>query len=650
MMRRPYVLFAILGLANAALAQDSTHSSGWVVIPVGEYGSLRAKAFPADGEPAPPPVEATLTRIDYDLRIDGEVASGRASLAVDVLKDGWVRVPIPSGLLVREARLDGKLVSLVPSESGKSGAQLSAVLSKRGRSTLSLDIALPVASSGGEERLTLPSGASGITRAAVALPRQDIDVRLSGGILAEKSDSAAETKWLAYGRGNEQLTFTWRKKTEDHRATQPLRLRGSLTELVGLGEDSTSISAEVSLEVVQGAARQVRIQLPDKVAVNQVAGAMVADWEAKTGVLTVSFLEPVDQTARFVVSSEIRLPRDGAIEVPLLRLLDTERDSGGVAVEVLGAGEIKDHKAQGLEEADATDLGPAVASRQSPSMAAFRFRAGLANAARTLTVDVARYTQEAVLTANVEEARYRILVSDEGKTLVQARYAVRNNQRNFLKITLPAGAVVWSSALSNAPVRPGQAPDGSLLLPLAKARAGEEAPAFPVEILFLARDTAWTEKGKVALPLPTLDLPVSKTGLVVYYSPLFRLTPEPGSFRTEAYEQPSSAALSGLVVQVANEEIQRASPFPAQQAAGPGAGPGSGGRIGPGTVQGRETQSLFDQFRAKSDGRKTAGALPVRVSFPAVGPSLFLVSEITGENQRPSVDLSYQKEKKGGVR
>ena len=49
------------------------------------------------------------------------LAAGRASLTVDVLKDGWVRVPVPAGLLVREARLDGKPLSLVPSAQGKSG-------------------------------------------------------------------------------------------------------------------------------------------------------------------------------------------------------------------------------------------------------------------------------------------------------------------------------------------------------------------------------------------------------------------------------------------------------------------------------------------------------------------------------------------------
>src|SRR5437660_1053079 len=547
--RRRLLLFGALLVflfisAAGSLAQTVAHSPGWVVLPVEEYRTLHARAYPTEREPEPPPVEATLTRVDYDLRIDGELASGRASLTVDVLKDGWVRVPVPVGLLVREARLDGKLVSLVPSAGGKAGGQLSALLSHSGHAVLLLDIAIPVSSINGEESITLPSTVSGVTRASVQLPRQGVDVRLTGGILSEKSESAAESKWIAYGRGNEAITFAWRRKTEDHRATLPLRMRGSLTQLLGLGEDSTSINAEISLEVTQGAARVARIQVPDKVTINQVLGAMVADWEVKANELSVTFLEPVEQDARFVVTGETRSPREGQIDIPLLRLLNTERETGGVAVEVLGAGEIKDLKSEGLDSADATDLGEMVSSRQSPSLAAFRFRAGDTKLTRSLSLEVARYTPQAVLLANVSEARYQVLISSEGKTLVQARYAVRNNQRNFLKITLPAGATLWSATLAGKTVRPGQSPDGSLLLPLDKARAGEDAPEFAVEIVYLSRGSAWNDKGQFKLALPALDLPVSRTGLLVYHPPLFKVTPEPGSFRTEPYENPISSALN----------------------------------------------------------------------------------------------------------
>ncbi len=556
--------------------------------------------------------------------------------------------PCPRALLVREARLDGRQVSLVPGAPAKGGTHLSALLSHAGRFELVLDVDVPVTSSAGDESISLPSTESGVTRAAIVLPQPGVDLKVSGGLLSEKSETSGETKWLAYARGNEALTFTWRKKTEDHHVELPLRLRGSLTQLTSLAEDSTSIYAEANFEIVQGAAREVRILLPEKVTINQVSGAMVADWEMKNGELDVTFLEPVEHSARFVITGETRLPRDGIIDIPLLRLLNTERDTGGVAVEILGAGEIKDQKVQGLEDADATDLGEMVANRQSPALVAFRPRSGQSGATRSLSVNVARYDQQAVLMANIEEARYQVLMSADGKELVQARYAVRNNQRNFVKVTLPAGATVWSVSLAGRPIRPGQSPDGSLLLPLEKSRGGDDAPAFAVEILYLTKATAWNDKGREKVMLPALDLPISRTGLLLYYPPLFKVSAEPGTFHTQEYQNPVSAALEppsarptdvGSAGTFTFRHTEQLETLAKAQA---------------GEVQEKKdaTQALLDTFKAKSLAGKVTGILPINVPFLAFGPSIFLVSELTSENQFPTAEFNFQhdKNKKGGAR
>src|SRR5580704_16014409 len=177
----PCMVVASLCWGAVAGGQDKpaepSHNAGWVVIPVEEYRVLRAKAYPVEHDPEPPPLDATLTRVDYDLQVSGDLAAGRASLTVDVLKDGWVRVPVPAGLLVREARLDGKPVSLVPAQKG--GTHLSALLSHAGRFELLLDIDVPLGSSAGEQSISLPSTESGVTRAAVVVARQGIDLKIS---------------------------------------------------------------------------------------------------------------------------------------------------------------------------------------------------------------------------------------------------------------------------------------------------------------------------------------------------------------------------------------------------------------------------------------------------------------------------------------
>jgi hypothetical protein len=162
--RRGLLLQCLLASAGGANAQN--HATGWVVIPVSEYAALQHKASPAAAPTPHLPLEATLSRVDYTLRVVGELATGQAPLTIDVLRDGWARVPIPQGLTPRDARIDGKLVSLVHGTNG-----LSALLSTRGRSVLKIDLALPVTSDGGVERLTLPAGVSGVTRATLTVAR-----------------------------------------------------------------------------------------------------------------------------------------------------------------------------------------------------------------------------------------------------------------------------------------------------------------------------------------------------------------------------------------------------------------------------------------------------------------------------------------------
>jgi hypothetical protein len=603
-----------MAIAPPAFAQTTPTPDGWVVLPVDEYRALRDRANPQPPQPATPPVDATLTRVDYELRADGESIAGRALLTIDVLRDGWTRVQIPAGLMVRDARLDGQPVSLVE------GPPPHVLLSRAGRVVLTLDIVIPLTASAGTESIALPSSSAPISRATLVLPRSGVDLNVAGGFIADRAEDANESRWTAFGRPGQALTLTWKRKVDDRRAEQPLRIRARVTSVVGLGEDVSQLAANVRVEVLQGLAGEVSLALPAGVVVNQVNGVTVADWDVNNGTLRVRLLDPISSEVSFVVQGETRAPREGAVTIPLLRVPSAERESGGVAVDVVGAGEIAERQTRGLDPADPGDLGEIVAGRESPSMIAYRWRPLPGNDTLSLTVTVVRYTPQAVLIANIEEARYRALASEDGGLLVEARYAVRNNQRSFLKVTLPPRSTLWSAKVSGRPIRPGVAERDAVLLPLEKGRAGEEAPTFVIDLVYLQRVDTWVDKGRAHVDLPALDLPVSRTGLELHYSPRYRVELQPGAFRGEEDPGPFAEALRRLPTTMA-----------------PTATPSGDAKSS------LRLQALVDRFRAESGGRTVAGALPVNVTFPQFGPSMFLASELTAESQTPQVELSFKR-------
>ena len=221
-------------------------------------------------------------------------------------------------------------------------------------------------------------------------------------------------------------------------------------------------------------------------------------------------------------------------------------------------------------------------------------------------MSVKRYTPQAVLIANVEEARYRAMAAEDGLFLVEAHYAVRNNQRSFLKVALPARATIWSASVAGRPVRPGVAEGQSVLLALEKGRAGEDAPTFVVRITYLQPVEAWLNESGAHLELPALDLPVSRTGVELYHSPRYRASLEPGTFRIES--DPGVFAEALRHGRVAGDGFGpgagRLAPPPPSPAAAPAppqsAVPPDGG-----------FQKLIDRYRNEGGGRTVRGALPI---------------------------------------
>jgi len=629
MLMRTRTLIGILVIGTAApapqvvRAQEPARTDGWVVLALDDYRALRARAFPSTPDPLPPPVDATLTRVDYELRVNGDTVSGEARLTIDVLKQGWVSIQMPAGLLVRGARLEGRPTALVD------GNPPRVLVSRPGRSILALEIVVPIEAASGIESMTLPASASALSAVTLIVPRTGMDLTVSGGFVAEQTEANSENRWTVYGAPGRPLRFSWKRKIDDRRSTLPLRAKARITELVALGEDASQITVSVSVEVVQGLARDVVLTIPEGVSVNQVSGTTVADWKHESGSLTVSFLEPIATSTSLVISAEVRAPREGSVTIPIIRMPAAERETGGIAVDVIGAGEITDRQPRGVDPADPSDLGDILEGRESPSMVAFGFKPLAGSAARGLTVTVSRYTPQAVLVANVEEARYEALVGEDGKLLVRARFAVRNNQRAFLALKLPAQSVLWSAALAGRPVRPGVSADGGYLLPLLKGRAGEAAPTFAVELVYLQRTPAWTEKGEARVELPAVDLPVSRTGLVINYSPRFHVEPKPGAFRAESRQEPWSAALrSNETVALRSGSEAPAPPPPPAQAAG--------------DRDAASAKALVDRFR-KEMGRTSAGAIPVHVTVPDIGPSFFVAAELTAEAHAPALDIQYKR-------
>ena len=242
-------------------------------------------------------------------------------------------------MLVRNAATDGRPTPLVQ------GTPPKVLLSRAGRSTLTLDVVVPLSSTAGTESIALPPSSAALSSVTLVVPRTGVSLSVNGGFIAEETETAGESRWVVYGNPGRPLSFSWKRKADDRRTALPLRTRAQVIELVALGEDSTQVTSSVQIEVSQGQARAVVVALPAGLIVNQVAGPTVADWDVTRNELTVTLLEPVSGGTSVVVTGELRGPRDGAVDIPIVRVPSAERETGGIAVDVTGPGEMRSSRA-----------------------------------------------------------------------------------------------------------------------------------------------------------------------------------------------------------------------------------------------------------------------------------------------------------------
>lgn len=126
----------------------------------------------------------------------------------------------------------------------------------------------------------------------------------------------------------------------------------------------------------------------------------------------------------------------------------------------------------------------------------------------------------------VDTAQYTVATSSEGRALVRAQLAVRNDRASTIGLDLPAGTVVVAvrvAGRSVEAVRAGQRLD----IPLPRsAEVVDGLLGVSVEAVLLVPDTGW--RGTGALPLPAVAAEVAVMRALVHVPPGWRARAEPG--------------------------------------------------------------------------------------------------------------------------
>jgi len=333
-------------------------------------------------------------------------------------------------------------------------------------------------------------------------------------------------------------------------------VRAEVVNWLTLNETLASGRALVRYEIQNAPVKEFRLKIPAAFRNVEITGANIRrrdqngeQWRIElqnkvvgAHVLTVTWEQPWSAKEQGKES-----PFDAVgVEVP-----GVERETGLVAVIARSQLQIAPKSASvELIRADVQELPDWAGRADESTVLVYRYlRPGY-----KLVLGARRFAQAEVLQALVDNVRLTTVVADDGQMMTELALNVRNNGRQFLEVTLPRGAQVWSAFVSGQAVRPSLR-DGKLLLPLERAADA----AIPVELIYASAEKFPRTKGAVDLGSPALDVPMKNARWELYLPPDYGYSRFAGTMTREPDAAPVVRTFSALEYREAEREKRKES-------------------------------------------------------------------------------------------
>lgn len=465
--------------------------------------------------------EYAIYHSEYEAKIEEEIAFVKGKVSLEVFKkNGWVKIPLAESVVgLKEASLNKKPCFVV-----RENNKYFVIISKPGTYLLDLEFFVKV----NREREHGPGNVSfdvlpsPISILDVVMQETEVEVFVEPSIKIETEKLAKQTLATVVLPYAERVSVRWSKaiakETIPEAQLEP-KLYVDTVTLVSVGDGIVRCASRLNYSILQSEVSVLSFSLPEDVGILDVSGSQLRDWKAKPKdgrqLVDVYFNYGVKGNYSLMVTYEKNIGAGSvAAQLPDMDVLATERQRGFVGIEALTNIELAFNKLNGSSVVDVKELPQEIWSQaKHPVILAFKYP----KVPYSAVIDVTKHEDIPVLLAAIDSAHYVTLFTKEGKVLTKATYQMRNNVKQFIRVSLPEGAELWSCFVSGQPRKPAKDKEGKILIPLEKSQLNNEAlTQFPVEVVYLSKNSKLGIAGRLNLELPSLDIPSNELLWSVY--------------------------------------------------------------------------------------------------------------------------------------
>ncbi|WP_146659719.1 hypothetical protein [Enhygromyxa salina] len=517
------VILALLTAAPPRAKANFQDPPERVVIGLDQFLDMYEKAKAKADQPEAPPRTHALSSAAYEGEVliqDGEPRFARfnAKLRVEVLLDkGWARIPVlPATVALHAAKVNGKEVAMVIED-----GFYTLITEQKGAFDLNLDFGASVSTANGQSSIAFELAGSGATTLRLKVPaNEDLDFAVANAHLQSDQVVGNFRQVEATLPSTGTMLVSWQREipVEAAAAKQQSQVYAEVYTLVGISDGLMRATTTIEHTILFAGKEKLEFKVPKGMTLVDVQGAGLRDWNHKDdGTLEVLLNYAAEGNYTLTMTTErVVSTTGGDLSAPIVQPIGVERAKGWVGVESRGNLEIQGGDVVQATPVDVRSLPAAILGiTEQPVLLGYKYLTGEAS----VPLKIQQHDDVDVLVTLLDETRARTMWTPEGRRLTSVVYQVRNNRKQFLRLSLPDQAELWSASVGGRAVQPASAPDGQILIPLVRSQAtGGALAAFEVEVVYVENGTPVPESGKgtFVATLPTPDVPSTYVAWTVY--------------------------------------------------------------------------------------------------------------------------------------
>ncbi len=490
--------------------------NGTVTLPLQSFLQLTQKPKPPAAQQTPGenlPVKYIFTGGTYTVTATGQNARVEGQISFIVYQSGWVDVPLlKRTMAISSAQLDGRDLPLFLKDEMYH-------FMARGVGEHSIKVAFYVNTSkeGNTTKVVFNVPQTTVSNIHATVPITRAQVTISPAIIRtqyEKNDRTTVEATLPSTEGD--LTICWTPKAvipallKAQRKEKP-RLYSTVQTLLSVKQDTLRVTSIIAYSILFNQVKQFSFSVPKDVTIVNISGASFLNWEKKEekdeNIITAVLSTGVEGNYALTVEYEKPIAKiDSTWAVPILKLLDVERQSGSIGcfsednIEITMAG------LQGASQIDEKDLSLELRNNANkPIMYAFRYQA----VPYQISLETRKLEEIPVLATTIDTARAITVVNDEGNAVTTITYEMRNNQKQYMDLVLPPHSRLLGSFVNNLPVKPVKGTNDTVKIPLLKSKGESGNDSFAVEITYISEMGGFGGITVKTAPAPQCNIPVS---------------------------------------------------------------------------------------------------------------------------------------------